>query len=200
MFTINVHIYELCTRPHPHSLAIMIKKILDVGGGGWGVGGGVGGGGGGDHAESLHKIVVTWFMRVNNISVRVMLTFRLSGGAQSNHKISVTIVRDLGRLLFLLASCKLELGVRDQLPQISLFWCIGALQTQNGKKHVIITSKRFLLRCVFAESVSREGGGPFCPWWRSTRDQPRRPGPRFNIKMSSYQFKKSHCGDKTSVR
>ena len=26
------------------------------------------------------------------------------------------------------------------------------------------------------------------------------PGPRFNIKMSSYQYRKSHCGDKTAVR
>ena len=29
-------------------------------------------------------------------------------------------------------------------------------------------------------------------WWR--------PGPWFNIKMSSYQYRKSHCGDKTVVR
>ena len=28
-------------------------------------------------------------------------------------------------------------------------------------------------------------------WWS---------GPRFNIKMSSYQYRKSHCGDKTVVR
>ena len=28
-------------------------------------------------------------------------------------------------------------------------------------------------------------------WW---------PGPWFNIKMSSYQYRKSHCGDKTVVR
>ena len=27
-----------------------------------------------------------------------------------------------------------------------------------------------------------------------------RPGPRFNIKISSYQYRKSHCGDKTVVR
>ena len=27
-----------------------------------------------------------------------------------------------------------------------------------------------------------------------------RSGPRFNIKMSSYQYRKSHCGDKTVVR
>ena len=26
------------------------------------------------------------------------------------------------------------------------------------------------------------------------------PGPRFNIKMSSYQCRKSHCGDKTIIR
>ena len=26
------------------------------------------------------------------------------------------------------------------------------------------------------------------------------PGPRFNIKMPSYQYRKSHCGDKTVVR
>ena len=26
------------------------------------------------------------------------------------------------------------------------------------------------------------------------------PGPRFNTKMSSYQYRKSHCGDKTVVR
>ena len=26
------------------------------------------------------------------------------------------------------------------------------------------------------------------------------PGPRFNIKMPSYRYRKSHCGDKTVVR
>ena len=28
----------------------------------------------------------------------------------------------------------------------------------------------------------------------------RKPGPRFNIKVTSYQYKKSHCGDKTILR
>ena len=28
----------------------------------------------------------------------------------------------------------------------------------------------------------------------------KEPGPWFNIKMSSYQYRKSHCGDKTVVR
>ena len=32
------------------------------------------------------------------------------------------------------------------------------------------------------------------PW------QSKGPGPWFNIKMSSYQYRKSHCGDKTVVR
>ena len=32
-----------------------------------------------------------------------------------------------------------------------------------------------------------------------TKNQ-QRPGPWFNIKMSSYQYRKSHCGDKTVVR
>ena len=27
-----------------------------------------------------------------------------------------------------------------------------------------------------------------------------KPGPQFNIKMLSYQYRKSHCGDKTIIR
>ena len=34
----------------------------------------------------------------------------------------------------------------------------------------------------------------------SCNDQRGNPGPCFNIKMSSYQYRKSHCGDKTVVR
>ena len=33
-----------------------------------------------------------------------------------------------------------------------------------------------------------------------TGQRGRNTGPRFNIKMSSYQYRKSHCGDKTVVR
>ena len=35
------------------------------------------------------------------------------------------------------------------------------------------------------------------PWWKRSQQI---PGPWFNIKMSSYQYRKSHCGDKTAVR
>ena len=36
------------------------------------------------------------------------------------------------------------------------------------------------------------------PWLETWTTQ--YTGPRFNIKMSSYQYRKSHCGDKTVVR
>ena len=41
-------------------------------------------------------------------------------------------------------------------------------------------------------------------WWHCDKFRNHtditRAGPRFNIKMSSYQYRKSHCGDKTVVR
>ena len=52
--------------------------------------------------------------------------------------------------------------------------------------------------------------GWFETWWhpsditvmvcRYLQNQAITTGPRFNIKMSSYQYRKSHCGDKTVVR
>ena len=36
--------------------------------------------------------------------------------------------------------------------------------------------------------------------WRKAKGTHKRPGPWFNIKMSSYQYRKSHCGDKTISR
>ena len=38
------------------------------------------------------------------------------------------------------------------------------------------------------------------PWLLITSPGHQQPGPWFNIKMSSYQYRKSHCGDKTVVR
>ena len=43
----------------------------------------------------------------------------------------------------------------------------------------------------------------FCSWpqrWTLLMEWPTRPGPRFNIKMTSYWYRKSHCGDKTILR
>ena len=41
-------------------------------------------------------------------------------------------------------------------------------------------------------------------WWRNDNCdyiyEQKYPGPWFNIKMSSYRYRKSHCGDKTVVR
>ena len=43
-----------------------------------------------------------------------------------------------------------------------------------------------------------------CGYKRACMDisklKPATPGPRFNIKMTSYQYRKSHCGDKTILR
>ena len=39
-----------------------------------------------------------------------------------------------------------------------------------------------------------------CPFHLSETNLQRVTGPWFNIKMSSYQYRKSHCGDKTVVR
>ena len=38
-----------------------------------------------------------------------------------------------------------------------------------------------------------------CKSWIKLKET-RTPGPRFNIKMTSYQYRKSHCGDKTILR
>ena len=35
---------------------------------------------------------------------------------------------------------------------------------------------------------------------RKRNQKYQRPGPWFNIKMTSYQYRKSHCGDKTILR
>ena len=37
-------------------------------------------------------------------------------------------------------------------------------------------------------------------WSRRTIQHKCRPGPRFNLKISPYQYRKSHCGDKTVAR
>ena len=37
-------------------------------------------------------------------------------------------------------------------------------------------------------------------WWPGDTWRHKEPGPWFNIKMSSYQYRKPHCGDKTILR
>ena len=57
-------------------------------------------------------------------------------------------------------------------------FCISMLIKQHDREYRIIT-----IYPAYSQYHS-------C-WW---------PGPRFNMKMSSYQYRKSHCGDKTVVR
>ena len=40
----------------------------------------------------------------------------------------------------------------------------------------------------------------FSFWQGQTAENEVWSGPQFDIKMSSYQYRKSHCGDKTVVR
>ena len=37
-------------------------------------------------------------------------------------------------------------------------------------------------------------------WFERMASTLGRPGPWFNMNMTSYQYKKSHCGDKTILR
>ena len=65
---------------------------------------------------------------------------------------------------------------------------------------------------MFSYQIDEVWIGRFCvryDWWRRLQPtssvspvcwMPFRPGPPFNIKMSSYQYMKSHCGDKTILR
>ena len=60
--------------------------------------------------------------------------------------------------------------------------------------------RRPLGRLIFNMGIAIPGKTVFlietAPWWLPLD----LTGPRFNIKMWSYQYRKSHCGDKTVVR
>ena len=59
-----------------------------------------------------------------------------------------------------------------------------------------------LLNLLIAESCLRllsTRKNVHIDWWIKPGDA-MRPGPWFNIKMTSYQYRKSHCGDKTILR
>ena len=53
---------------------------------------------------------------------------------------------------------------------------------------------------VVAPELEQSCGCPSASNHASTKHTKARPGPRFNIKMTSYQYRKSHCGDKTILR
>ena len=55
---------------------------------------------------------------------------------------------------------------------------------------------------LIAAQLSKKAALPFANFFvtASCRSSKRGPWPWFNIKMSSYQYRKSHCGDKTILR
>ena len=64
----------------------------------------------------------------------------------------------------------------------------------NGKWVIIVSGNNLApgLGAAQWKAVTRTNDDPVC--WQIY------PGPWFNIKMTSYQYRKSHCGDKTVVR
>ena len=67
-------------------------------------------------------------------------------------------------------------------------WCIWILTTQHTL-HLNTTIK--LQSGIDYAQINIITSALVVPWY---------PGPWFNIKMPSYQYRKSHCGDKTVVR
>ena len=62
---------------------------------------------------------------------------------------------------------------------------------------ILIEAKQFLL--MDNEAISSIGIFKF-PWLSKHCTFIKYPGPRFNIKMTSYQYRTSHYGDKTILR
>ena len=65
-------------------------------------------------------------------------------------------------------------------------WFVVCALCKRGSSHCGINH--------WNRSWSCPGTTPWCCYDREI------PGPRFNIKISFYQYRKSHCGDKTVVR
>ena len=84
-------------------------------------------------------------------------------------------------------------------------WIIVMATTLSSKVDIVTTScvtRKFSVVISYLwgamRKVNVKSTSSYASW--SAMNQGASPGPRFNIKMSSYQYRKSHCGDKTVVR
>ena len=83
------------------------------------------------------------------------------------------------------ARCRsLSLGLVDQDTGLIL-----GLRPANERRHYFVTTSLI----GWAQTYNQ-------PWRYMWEVSSLRPGPRFNIKISSHQYRKSHCRDKTVVR
>ena len=81
-------------------------------------------------------------------------------------------------------------------------WCrlhaplttINSFNLAQGKTRRYLNLTPWMLRPIYSGRMLS-----LMPW-RYWRGMFLSPGPWFNIKMSSYQYRKPHCGDKTVVR
>ena len=71
-----------------------------------------------------------------------------------------------------------------------LIWNFGTTSMKCYSKLIYFHSRK----CISAK------WRPFCSRPNALMPRHLQTGPRFNIKMSSYRYRKSHCGDKTVVR
>ena len=81
--------------------------------------------------------------------------------------------------------------------QFSVSTCCVIIEQMSSKNAIVFTWCVIIFsRCEVLQSkdsfVSLCATVPCTAWFRS--------GPRFNIKMTPYQYRKSHCGDKTISR
>ena len=79
--------------------------------------------------------------------------------------------------------------------QVNCFMCTMMSHQSGAKPYFIllVKSAQFILRSGIGTHFSDEL--PCLSWLKDEA-----PEPRFNKKMSSYQYRKSHCGDKMVVR
>ena len=80
----------------------------------------------------------------------------------------------------------LNMSIKSYIALTFTSITVHSPSTMFVKRHLLVWS----IHCVYCWNCNQ------------VRKQltPKNPGPWFNIKMSSYQYRKSHCGDKTVVR
>ena len=74
-----------------------------------------------------------------------------------------------------------------------LQWNLSELKIKSAKWQYV-RSQCFNPPGAECFTITRSSSWLLLTWFHAS------PGPRFNIKMSSYQYRKSHCRDKTVVR
>ena len=116
-----------------------------------------------------------------------------------------SIIVSKSALGFCISSCKFWSLVSISLISalILLFLSLANLIVWPLMTHLIVSHKREGLASLlvsFTSSITCLTSLTYSKSYKRLQLSFQYPGPRFNIKMSSYRYRKSHCGDKTVVR